>query len=364
MQFKHIGIAIDSLAGGGAEKVVMTLARTLLLEGHRVTLLVLQKYCAYEIPKSLPVHFCFEADVKLNTLWGVRQQTQKIKSWIEDVAQQEGAFDLVLSNLDKTNFFLTRISLPRLYCIVHNSIKHELSRQKLLGPWSYLSLRRAKQALQHQRLVAVSQGVAQEVAQLSWLKPQSVQTIYNPYCFEEILDLADASCSELPKVPYMIHVGRMARQKRHDVLFQALQKTRSQMKLVLLCDNVKKAKKLAEKYGVADRLICPGFQQNPYAWMKHAKLLILSSDYEGFGSVLVEAMALNTPVVSTECEHGPAEILDQALAEWLVPIRSPQLLANKIDQALNVQPEMRCAPILKKIEASSVAKQYLALASD
>ncbi len=108
--------------------------------------------------------------------------------------------------------------------------------------------------------------------------------------------------------------------------------------------------------------ILPGFQANPYNWIKQAQALVLSSDYEGFGNVLLEALAVNTKVVSTKCPHGPDEILTGPLSDFLVARREPKALAEAIDQVLNVELNLAEAKILNKVSASNIAKQYLKLA--
>ena len=133
------------------------------------------------------------------------------------------------------------------------------------------------------------------------------------------------------------------------------------LKLVLLCNKPEKALKIAEKYGVAHRLILPGFQENPYNWIKRAQVLVLSSDYEGFGNVLFEAIAVNTHVVSTKCPHGPDEILTGELRDYLVPRRDPKALAEAINSALVSQLNLSKADILTKVGACKIAKQYLSL---
>ena len=169
--------------------------------------------------------------------------------------------------------------------------------------------------------------------------------------------------TNIPDSPYLIHVGRLAKQKRHDILFSAFAKLDKKYKLVLLCNKKEKALKLAKEYGIENQLIVPGFVQNPYNWIKQAKALLLSSDFEGFGNVLVEALAVGTPAVSTECPHGPSEILTGELSKYLVPIGQGELLALAVKQVLADNPNVTNAAILEKVCADRVTEQYLALAN-
>jgi glycosyltransferase involved in cell wall biosynthesis len=156
-------------------------------------------------------------------------------------------------------------------------------------------------------------------------------------------------------------VGRFAKQKRHDILFEALQNVSEGYKLVCLCRVSKKMTKLIKKMRLEHRVMVTGFVQNPYTWIKQAELLVLSSDYEGLPTVLIEALACGTPVVSTNCPHGPDEIMTEALSEYLVPKREPEQLANKINQALNANIDVSQSDILCKVQAKYIAQQYLAL---
>lgn len=90
---------------------------------------------------------------------------------------------------------------------------------------------------------------------------------------------------------------------------------------------------------------------------------MLSSDFEGFGNVLVEALAVGTPAVSTECPHGPSEILTGELSKYLVPIGQGELLALAVKQVLADNPNVTNAAILEKVCADRVTEQYLALAN-
>lgn len=362
---KRIAIVIDSLSGGGAEKVMLTLAKGLQARGHEPHLLVLEPAVEHEVPVDIPLHFCFGANEhNLDSFWRLNGTVAKLKNFLTQLQQNIGRFDLFLSNLHQTNLLMTRTGVSPLYCVVHNSMDEELKRQRKLGPIAWLEMWRAQKALNGQHLIAVSEGVADELRQSTRIMPASVTTIYNPFALAEIRAQAELIPEDLPKGDYLIHVGRFARQKRHDVLFAALKQMQHNLPLILLCSNRKKAQKAITKLGLQQRVIVAGFQQNPFPWIKHARALVLSSDYEGFGNVLLEALALGTPAISTACPHGPTEILTGNLAQWLVPRRDPVALAKKLDQLLDSKPDVTDAEILSKVNLDTIVQQYLALTAD
>ncbi|RLV60795.1 glycosyltransferase [Parashewanella curva] len=359
---RRIAIVINSLAGGGAEKVMLTLAQEFIKLGHEAHFFVLQNNGEYQVPTHIPLHVCFEKGAKgLDSVFKVKLNARSLKNTIDAVQHEIGKFDLFLSNLDTSNQLMTRTGLSPLYCVVHNSVEQELIRQKKLGPIAYFKMWRAKHCLSGQRLITVSKGIKKEIEQVGRIQPKSVQTIYNPFDVNDIKSQSEKVNTSIPSEEYLIHVGRVAKQKRHDILFQALKEMESNIKLVLLCNNPKKALKLAKKHGVSDRIILPGFQANPYQWIKRARALVLSSDYEGLPTVIIEALICGTPVISTNCPHGPSEILTGDLAENLAPVQDPKSLATKIDNLLKKPKVTIDAELCKRIEAEEIAKQYLSL---
>lgn len=349
----HIAILIDSLAGGGAERVMLTLAKALARQGHVCRILTLLEGCDHHVPETLPVH-C----LGLSGLVPQSFPASHLKSWLQKLEGQFGAFDAHISNLDKTNLAVAKLDLPNTLYVIHNSVEDTL-RSRYKQPFKWWMIRQSLKALSGKDVIAVSLGVAAGITRSALIEPRSLRTIYNPLDFDEVKTLASESVHELPAEPYLIHVGRVARQKRHDILFQALATTKEPIKLVCLCRNVKKARNLAKKYGVEDRVILPGFKANPYPWIKHAKGLVLSSDFEGFAMVLVEALSLGVPVVSTDCDFGPREILTGPLAHWLVPTGSPAALGEKIDALVSAGDLTLSPPILEEIIDNKAAARYL-----
>ena len=360
---KNIAIVIDGLTGGGAERVMISLASEMVRQGHKVTILSLSNRCDYTVPNGIKLCYLFNDKAsKVDRFWQIKKSISILEKWFNEEENKFSEFDLVLSNLDRSNNLLSKSNIQHVFYIVHNSVEEELIRQKKLGPLAYLYLLKSKQQLSRKNLITVSQGIEREVCQGSIIKPKTIRTIYNPFDLSDIQQQALIPNQSIPNEPFIIHVGRLAKQKRHDILFEALAKLDKPVKLVLLCNKPDKALKLAKKYGVEERLILPGFQSNPYNWIKQAQVLVLSSDYEGFGNVLLEAIAVATKVVSTACPHGPDEILTGKLAKYLVPRRESKALAEAIESALVDDVELSKAEILEKVSAKQIAQQYLALA--
>ena len=165
---------------------------------------------------------------------------------------------------------------------------------------------------------------------------------------------------------YLIHVGRYHEHKRHDRLISAYAMSGIQAPLVLMGngsdERIAELKAQASAEGVTDRVILKSFVPNPYPWISNARMLILSSDCEGFGNVLVEALICQTPAVSTHCPGGPAEILTGELARGLSGM-SAQELANTMLDIYNNPPVIDTTTI-ESYSIGAICQQYLSLATE
>lgn len=361
----HIGFVITSLVGGGAEKVVLTLASQMVKKGHLVDIYVLTSKINYKVEPRINVNFLSSVK-KIPSLWARLFYRSAVRRFIAIVKRNEdrhGVHDVMFYNLPEDYVLGDMASLENSYYCLHTSVEQSLSDQLRRSNSRYKKLKKRYSALSGKNVVAVSQGVGDELKGLSWLDVKSVQTIYNPFDPDEIRRLSTERIDERIDYKFLIHIGRAARLKRHDLLFSAMKKLPSEYKLVLLSKDSRKLRKMAESYGLSDRVELPGFQENPYKWIKKAELLVLCSDFEGFGNVLVESLICGTPVVSTDCPYGPAEILTGALSWSLCQVGDSDALADKIIQSFDTRINIGKPDILEKVEINHVVDRYLSIAS-
>ncbi|MFN3591959.1 MAG: glycosyltransferase, partial [Thermaurantiacus sp.] len=135
----------------------------------------------------------------------------------------------------------------------------------------------------------------------------------------------------------ILTAGRMKPQKNHALLIRAFARLElPSARLAILGDGRSEAatRALVAEMDLQTRVLMPGFVADPGPWLRSADLFVLSSDYEGFGNVLVEALAAGLPIVSTDCPFGPAEILEHGCYGRLVPVGDEGALAAAMADAL------------------------------
>ncbi|MDK9701967.1 MAG: glycosyltransferase [Sulfuritalea sp.] len=318
-----------NLAGGGAEKALAKIASGLAARGHEVDFIVCETAGSPAGRYAPPAGCRFHAmAARAAHGWLGKRRL----AWCLRRHLAVRPHDLLVSTLPFADEVAALAGIPRHVCRIANTLSAEIAR--LPSAKAPRRAARYRELYGSRRLVAVSQGVSADLQSHFGVDAGRMRVIGNPFDFAGIRALAAAPCPARPAGPYVLHVGRYAAQKRHDLLLAAFAALDAPHQLVLLTPPAAGLTALIAQHGLQRRVAVADFQANPYPWMAGAELLVLCSDHEGLPNVLIEALACGTRVLSTDCPSGPREILGGELAKWLVPCGDAGALATAMRAAL------------------------------
>jgi glycosyltransferase involved in cell wall biosynthesis len=331
-------IYMNDLASGGAERMMLAMIPMLRQRGADVTLLLHTKKgeLAPTLPDDLPV-ISFETRRTLSDVQPLARYLRNIRP------------DILLASLAHNNIAALLAKAiaggpSRVIICQHNALSSEAGQRATLKfrvvPLFYRWL-----AAFAAGIVAVSRGVADDLAATCGIRRDRITVIYNPVMSENFNARVDAVDThpwlEDGQTPVFITVGRLVPQKNHELLLEALALVREQApaRLLVLGQGPLRTSLAAKSrsLGIEAAVDFLGFRENPLPLIKRASALVLSSDYEGFGNVVVEALGCGTPVISTDCPFGPAEILADGRFGRLVPVRDARALARAMASPLRAQ---------------------------
>jgi glycosyltransferase involved in cell wall biosynthesis len=214
------------------------------------------------------------------------------------------------------------------------------------------------------RIVAVSEGVADDLAATIGLPRARIDVIYNPIDFARLRSAATGTARvDWPAGtgPKLLSVGRLIEQKDLPTLLRAVARL-PHARLLVLGDGEARAglEALARELGVVERVHLPGFVDNPFPLFKMADAFVLSSLWEGLPTVLIEALALSPHVIATDCPSGPREILEAGRWGALVPVGDPAALAQAIESELAL-PRRDTTAALARYDRDAATGCYLDL---
>ena len=360
MTREHVAIYVPSLSGGGAERVMLDLATGLLDRGIRVDLVLVRAEGDYlsQVPIGLRLvdlnsHRAAASLMKL-VAYVRRERPTALLATLAEANVMALVAKLLLRGRLRV---VTRIANTYSEELTAGSFKHRhaLRLLKLLLPTA-------------DGIVTVSQGVSDDLRGLIPAVSHKVTTIYNPVARPELVDQAAAPVShpwfKSESVPVILSAGRLTTVKDHATLLRAFAevcRTRP-ARLVILGVGPERENLLvlAEGLNVSQHVDLPGFEVNPFAYMSRSKAFVLSSRYEGFPNVLVQAMACGTPVVSTDCRSGPREILEDGKWGHLVPVGDWQGMADAIIETLdNPTPSEQLVARASAFSADASIDRYL-----
>jgi glycosyltransferase involved in cell wall biosynthesis len=331
---QRIAIFFHDLGIGGAERVMLQLAQGFIEAGHAVDLVLghAEGPLRSEVPSNARV-------IDFDTASPLRMLV-KLMRYLR--AEKPKA---LLSPFEVTSVIaIAAKRITRVPTRVVVRISVHLSRNKRVKKWKKTLERLVVSRVYPlaDGVIAVSQGVAEDLARYAGIPLARVKVIYNPVLSDPRIMLAEQPVSHPffadGECPVILGVGRLTEQKDFFTLIKAfaiLQKKISS-RLIILGDGEQRQalEELVQASGLQGLVDLPGFEINPFAFMKRASIFILSSKWEGLPNVLIQALGCGCPVISTDCLSGPSEILKGGEYGTLVPVGDVDAMAEAMDMVL------------------------------
>lgn len=336
MTTNKIAIFAQTLNFGGSTRVLLTLAKGFVQHGYDVDLLFVSatgKMVA-EVPQEVNL-IDFQ---KKRTLSTVPDLIRYLRNNSPD------AFYCHVSHTGLMTIIAKMFSLSntKVFITVHNTESKASQELHWIKQWGMSMLMCILFPMASQ-IIAVSQGVAEDIQSYARISGNNVKVIYNPIVTKKLkVDMQKSS-----NHPWLIHkskpvvitAARLIHQKDLQSLIVAFKQVLESLDAHLIIVGEGGLREtlidLTKELAIESHVDFAGYTDNPYSYMKNADLYVLSSRFEGFGNVLVEALACGCPVVSTDCPSGPREILNDGEYGKLVPVNDPDALSTAIIESLS-----------------------------
>lgn len=347
---------INSLVVGGAERCLITLSKGIVDAGYRVAI-VLTKNRPVELPIPAGVSViscaCDNAESRFS-----RKKTHVKK--IDDYIDSLDDVVLISANLHYTHQVMQHSKYAdEVWFCIHNNIYLDLAPKERGALFRKIKLRKL---YKNKKIISVSNSVKNSISDLG-VKPRISTVLYNPVDVENIKKMM------LEPQPihdeYVLFVGRLYnRAKRYDRLLHSYKASGIAELLVIVgAGETDEVKKMISQLGLEDRVIMAGVQDNPFKYMYHAKALLLTSDYEGLPTVIIESFVCGTPVLSTDCPSGPGELLLGEQRHFLVDVDNEIELASKLKEIVVNPPHVDCS-YYSRFALTTIVGEYMKLASN
>lgn len=331
----RLAVFLQDLSGGGAERMLLRLAEAFAERGHPVDLVLVRAEGQYldQVPHSVNIVDLGAARTR-SAVWRLSRYLDRARP----AAMLSG-----LVHVNVAALLARAIARHRMRLVI--SERNTISADRHAATTASVKLAHRAVPFAYRRadaIVAVSDGVAQDLARFAGLARERIAVINNPV----VTPALHRQAAQRPTHPWfgpgqpplILAVGRLAPQKDFLTLLQAFARLRSRRpaRLAILGDGEERDLLVAEseRLGIGADVALPGFISNPFAWMAGASVLALSSRWEGSPNVLVEAMACGTPVVATDCPSGPAQILRDGALGRLVSVGDAAALAGALERTL------------------------------
>lgn len=343
-----LAFLLPDLGGGGAERVALRLAGEFVARGHQVDLVVLR--AEGDLLDQLPpgVRLVDLAAPRIrNGIWAlVRYLRRDCPDALQALMWPVTVLAVIAHRLAR--------SKARLVTADHTTLSRHFAHFGMFR----LALMKASIRLFYpmsDARVIVSRGAADDLANLTGLARDSIEVIYNPVSAPSGGSPEEAEALWTPGVARILTVGNLKSEKNHDLLIRAFARVAREhsAELIILGEGALRPEllRLAAEEGVGDRVRLPGFVADPGPFYRSAHLFALSSNYEGLPLVLLEAMHCGLQIVSTDCDSGPREILDNGRYGALVRCSDVEAFASALKLGLRNPAD----PELQRKRASQLA---------
>lgn len=346
---------------GGVGRLTINLASEMMQQGYQIDLFLTMYQGNYlkDIPKEVKV---------IKGKGGALKSMVTFANYIRDDKP-----DVIISSrdyLNLINILVTKLVRAKTKVIASVHVDYSgMPKQRQSYRIKALNFILKKLYPKADRIVAVSNGVAKDFSLRYNYPLDKIEVIYNPTYLEENYLIERKMKYETffhTELPIVIGVGRLNDQKNFSLLIEAFEVVSKQIesKLIILGEgsNRPKLEKIIADKKLINNVFLPGFVPNPIDYIKKSNVFVMSSSWEGFGNVIIEAMGTGISVVTTDCPSGPAEILNNSKYGKLVPMNNKKEMANAIIEMIKnpLDPEL-VKTRAKNFSVSTIVDQYLNL---
>jgi glycosyltransferase involved in cell wall biosynthesis len=332
---RRVALLIPSLEVGGAEKVMIALANYFILDFCFVDLVLQQGGPLAEgLDAGVNLHFLPVKNYRTYTRHLARYYDESRPDFVVTSIYVTGVCAIAARVLSKHK--------PKIVLGAHNLFTAKTARPDNIKDKYFLSWVARILFPYSDAVVCVSHGVALDILRHISLPLDKLHVIYNPVVPSNIAELTGEPVAHPwlqaeRSLPTIVALGRLVPQKGVDTLLRAIQLGPVDARLIIVGDGPerKSLERLALELGIDNRVDFVGIALNPFKYLARADLFVMSSRWEGFGNTLVEALACGCPVIATNCDSGPSEILDGGRYGTLVPVDAVDRLATAMVDTLS-----------------------------
>lgn len=357
----RVALFLPLLVGGGAERVILNLAHGFVEKGLKVDFVLGKAKGPFleQLPKEVRLIDLKSARV-LTSLPGLVRYLRKERPRV------------LISALDHANIvalWAGRLAgvQTRVVVTLHNTVSEKMKKVSPCSRQKLYPLLFRKFLPGADTIVAVSNGVANDYAEVASIPVEKIKVIYNPVITSSLLEKAseplDHPWFKPNEPPVILSVGRLTEQKNYAGLIEAFARLKEKHSARLLILGEGELRQSLEdqvsRLNLQQDVSLPGFVLNPYQYMRNSAVFALSSKWEGLPTVLIEALAVGAPVVSTNCKSGPEEILRGGSIGRLVPVGDIDALAEAIADSLENEKNLPGKDYLQQYEPDWAVDEYL-----